>query len=152
MPSLDAFLAQLDSFFSGTPDGYQFAVEIRNPNYLSTQFFDLLGRHGIGNVFLEGYHMPHIGEVWDPYEPTTTDFAVIRLHGSDRLDIEQQTSRAWDHVVDPKPEALSVAARIVRADSARNIRTFVNVNNHFEGSAPLTIERLLAELDRDGGG
>lgn len=149
MPSLSAFLEHLDRFFAGAPGGLQYAVETRNPNYLSPEFFDLLAKHGVGYVFLEGYFMPHIGEVWDKFQLATADFAVIRLHGSDRSDIEKRTGEKWNHVVDPKPDGLAAAAKIVRANAARKVTTFVNVNNHFEGSAPLTIERLVAELERE---
>ncbi|MEJ2722104.1 MAG: hypothetical protein P8181_13345 [bacterium] len=45
-----------------------------------------------------------------------------------------------------KVVALRAAARIVRANCARGATTFVNVNNHYEGSAPLTIERFLEVL------
>ena len=149
MPSMGAFLERLDRFLAGAPRGFRYAVEIRNPNYLSTEFFDLLAEHGVGYVFLEGYFMPHIGEVWRRFQPATTDFTVIRLHGSDRSDIEKRTGRNWSRVVDPKPEGLAAATRIIRANAARKVTTFVNVNNHFEGAAPLTIERLTAELRRN---
>jgi len=48
--------------------------------------------------------------------------------------------------ISPKPEAVRAAARIVRANARRRVLTYVNVNNHLEGSAPLTIQRLLEAL------
>ena len=44
------------------PDAY--AVEIRNPNYLVPDFFDFLRLHELGFVYLDGYYMPPIGEVF----------------------------------------------------------------------------------------
>jgi uncharacterized protein YecE (DUF72 family) len=38
---------------------------------------------------------------------------------------------------------------IVRADLRLGHKTFVNINNHFEGRAPLTAEKLLKVL-REG--
>jgi uncharacterized protein YecE (DUF72 family) len=146
MPSRKEFLDRLDQFLAGAPKGFQYVVELRNPNYLSREFFDLLGRHGAGYVFLEGYFMPRIGEVWRGFQPSTAEFAVVRLHGSDRSDIEKRTGEKWNRVVDPKPDALTATAEIVLGNVARGVTTFVNVNNHFEGSAPLTIGRLLARL------
>jgi uncharacterized protein YecE (DUF72 family) len=150
MPSAPAFLERLDRFLTEAPEGFRYAVETRNPNYLSPGFFDLLAKHGVGYVFLEGYYMPPTGEVWDRFRPRTTDFSIVRLHGSDRADIGKRTGGRWNRIVDPQPEGRSAAARIVRASATRDIKTFVNVNNHFEGSAPLTIERLLAELAGTG--
>jgi uncharacterized protein YecE (DUF72 family) len=41
---------------------------------------------------------------------------------------------------------LEGAANIVRANAQASVTTYVNVNNHYEGSAPLTIEKLLKLL------
>jgi hypothetical protein len=63
-----------------------------------------------------------------------------------REEIEGRTGRVWDKVIEPKPEGIRAAVSIVRTNMKRGICTFVNVNNHYEGSAPLTIERLLEVL------
>ncbi len=94
--------------------------------------------------------MPHIGEVWDRLQPATADFAVVRLHGPDRSKIEEMSGEHWDRILDPQPEGLQAAARIIRANAARKATTFVNVNNHFEGSAPRSISRLLEVLATAG--
>jgi hypothetical protein len=51
--------------------------------------------------------------------------------------------------VAPKPEAIQAAARITVENIHQKIKTIVNVNNHFEGSAPLTIERFLEALQKE---
>jgi uncharacterized protein YecE (DUF72 family) len=146
MPSKEVFFDKFSDFIAKAPKGYQYAVETRNPNYLSSEFFDFLQSNSIGCVFLDGYYMPPIGEVFDKYRPATADFAVIRLHGGDRQEIEKQTGEVWSRVVAPKPEGLKAAARMVIAHGQRGMRTFVNVNNHYEGSAPLTVDRFLDVL------
>jgi len=146
MPSRDAFLERLDGFFEKAPKDFQYAVETRNPNYLSKEFFDFLKRRKIGYVFLEGYYMPSIGEVFSKYDTATADFGVIRLHGGDRKEMEERTGEKWNRIVEPRNDALESAAEIVEEYYRRRIHTFVNVNNHFEGSAPLTIDRLVRVL------
>jgi len=146
MAGRDAFLDRFHEFMARAPRGVPYAVETRNPNYLSKAFFDFLKEHGLGFVYLEGYYMPPIGEVFEKFRPETADFAVVRLHGGDRMEIEKETDEKWNRVVAPKPEGVRAAAAIVDANAKRKIRTFVNVNNHFEGSSPLTIARLLKEL------
>jgi len=37
--------------------------------------------------------------------------------------------------------------RIVRYNAGRKVLTYLNLNNHFEGSAPLIASRLLAALE-----
>lgn len=81
--------------------------------------------------------------------PLTADFTIIRLHGGDRLEIETQTQEMWDKVVSPKPEALKAAADIVNWNLEHKIVTIVNINNHFEGSAPISIQRFI-ELLKQG--
>ena len=56
------------------------------------------------------------------------------------------TRRVWNQVYAPKLEGLQAAAKIVRFNTARSFQTLVNINNHYEGSAPLTAERFLAVL------
>jgi len=142
MPSKEAFFERFHEFITKAPKDFQYAIETRNPNYLSVAFFKFLKEHNLGHVYLEGYYMPHIGEVFEKYKPQTADFSIIRLHGGDRLEIELETGGNWGKVVAPKTEGLKAAARITKENLKRKILTFVNVNNHFEGSAPVTIERF----------
>jgi uncharacterized protein YecE (DUF72 family) len=146
MPSRQAFQDRLHDFIEKAPREFQYAVEARNPNYLNSAYFDFLEEHELGHVYLEGYYMPPIAEVFTKHRPETAGFSIIRLHGGDRLEIEAGTGKRWDRVVAPKPEGLAAAARIVRANRKKKILTFVNVNNHYEGSAPVTIERFQEEL------
>ncbi len=146
MPSCEVFLERFGEFITKAPRGFDYSIEIRNPGYLSQRFFEALAGHGIGFVYLEGYHMPPIDTVFDRFQPATAAHSVIRLHGGDRLEIEKQTGEIWNRIVAPKPRGLQAAVRIVRGNMKRKIATFVNVNNHFEGSAPVTIERFLTLL------
>ncbi len=146
MPSQEAFIERFQEFISRAPKGYRYAVETRNPNYLSSTLFEFLARNGIGFVYLEGYYMPRIGQVFESHHPPTADFSIIRLHGGDRQEIEKETGEIWNQVVSAQPDGIRAAARIVRSNARRRVITFVNVNNHFEGSAPLSIQRLLEEL------
>lgn len=146
MPSKEAFFERFGDFAAQAPKGYQYAVEIRNPNYLSPAFFDFLERHKLGFVYLEGYYMPRIGELLDRFKPVTAPFSVIRLHGGDRADIEAETGGVWNTVISPKPDRIDDAVRIVRHNRRSKVLTYLNLNNHFEGSAPLTAERFLKAL------
>ena len=40
--------------------------------------------------------MPHIGEVYEKFQPATADFCIVRLHGGGRLEMETQTGGLWD--------------------------------------------------------
>jgi uncharacterized protein YecE (DUF72 family) len=147
MPSKEIFFDKLHEFITKAPKGYRYAVEIRNPNYLSPALFQFLKDHDLGYVYLEGYYMPSIAELFEKFKPVTADFCIVRLHGGDRMEIETKTGGLWNQVISPKPRGLRAAAQIVRANRKKNVLTIVNLNNHFEGSAPLSAQRLVKLLE-----
>lgn len=149
MPSRDAFIEKLDGFFDRAPDGFQYAVETRNPNYLSEEYFGFLRGRGLAHVFLDGYYMPPIGEVFATYDTVTAGYSVVRLHGPDRQGIEKKTGKIWNRLVETRDTGIGSAVEIVLGNVDRGVTTYLNVNNHYEGSAPLTIERFLFALDRE---
>ena len=146
MPSRAAFLERLEAFFEQAPKGFDYAIETRNPNYLAEDFFDFLRAHGLDFVLLEGYYMPHIADVAAEHNVRTAEYSMLRLHGPDRQGIEERTGGLWGEIVVPKDDGLRAAASIIKQNSEEGLRTVVNVNNHYEGCAPLTIQRLLKVL------
>jgi uncharacterized protein YecE (DUF72 family) len=74
----------------------------------------------------------------------------VRLHGPNRQEIEKQTNSIWNRVVAPQDKGILSAVEIVKRNAEKSITTYINVNNHYEGSAPLTIERFLDALGKAG--
>jgi uncharacterized protein YecE (DUF72 family) len=142
MPSKAVFLERLDEFFDEAPKGFDYAIETRNPNYLAEDFFDFLKKRSLGFVLIEGYYMPHIADIAAEHDMRTAEFSIVRLHGPDREGIEERTGGSWNEIVEPKDDRLKATASIIRENTKRKITTYVNVNNHYEGCAPLTIQRL----------
>ena len=70
---------------------------------------------------------------------------MVRLHGG-REEIEQSTGKDWSRIVEPHPEGIETTVKIIRSNMGRGAQTYINANNQFEGSAPLTLARLLEEL------
>lgn len=148
MPGRTMFFDRLEAFLSKLPAGYRYAVETRNPHYIGAEFFELLRRTKAGMVILDGYHMPPLRETLE-HDYATTDFVVLRLHGPDRTGMEKRTGEDWSRIVEPRSDGIATAVEIVRRNLNNAITTYVNVNNHYEGSAPLTIERFLDALRRE---
>jgi uncharacterized protein YecE (DUF72 family) len=144
MAGLPAFLERLGTFFAQAPKEYQYAIEIRNPNYLKQAHFDFLREQRLGCVLLDGYYMPPIGEVTRNFEVNTAGFLVLRLHGVDRSGIEKKTKGLWDQIIEPQDARLAAAANISHNALQSGVDVCVNVNNHYEGCGPLTIQRFLA--------
>ena len=142
MTSLTHFIELFEVFKQGLPKKYLYCIEIRNPNYLKGRYFDFLAEQNLGHVFLQGYYMPSIFEVYENFKGKLVSPIVIRLHGGDRLEIEEKTKEQWNEVVAPKDEDLRKVGKMVRELQERSYKIFLNINNHYEGSAPKTIERV----------
>jgi uncharacterized protein YecE (DUF72 family) len=149
--SRPAFEAKLETLASLLPPGPTFGVELRNPRWFSKSFFDLLARHRLIPVLLDGYYMPPITDVYAQWREAITahDTAVIRLHGPDRAGMEKRTGKRWDRVVEPRDAQLGAVVEMIEDLLGRGLDVYVNVNNHYEGSAPLTIERIRNLLARN---
>jgi len=146
MPSQAAFHARLGEFVNRLPTGYCWCVESRNPNYLNGQYFNFLREQGLVHVFEQGYYMPPVIDIYRRNEDLLTETSVIRLHGPDRAGIEERTGEEWNRIAEPRDADLDALAEVVKGLRKRKRNVWVFANNHFEGCAPLTIERLKKRL------
>lgn len=117
-------------------------IEIRNPNYLNEKYFEFLSDLGIAPVFLEGYYMPPITEIYSKFKEYIKNLAVIRLHGPDRKGIELIANDNWDQIYINRDKEIKSIVEMIKELQSNEVDLIVNVNNHFEGSAPLTIEKI----------
>jgi uncharacterized protein YecE (DUF72 family) len=138
----------MESFFSSIERPYPCTIETRNPQYLNDSFFEFLRRNALFPCFLQGYYMPNLRGILPVREEwfQEGDLAIVRLHGPDRQGMEKMTGKRWDQILSPKDEEigdiLDTIARLLR----RGVDIYLNVNNHYEGSAPLTIRKIQERL------
>ena len=142
MASQGEFLQKFAELIGQCPRQYNYAVETRNPNYLNERYFEFLNRHGLYHIFVQGYYMPHIMEVYRKYSDFIRELSVIRLMGPDRQAIEKKSGKKWGAIVEPKDRELADIVTIIKELEERKIDVYLNVNNHYEGSAPLTIKKI----------
>ena len=89
--------------------------------------------------------MPRILELFEKYGDKIGRRTVIRLLGGARVAIEESSEGRWDRILEPKADLSGIAGMAARL-SSEGRKVFMDVNNHYEGSAPLTIERFLGVL------
>ena len=142
MTTKEAFFDRIADFIAAAPKGFEYAIESRNPNYYSPAFFDFLQSHRVGFVYIEGYYMPPIFGIYDEYADQLTENVVIRLHGTDREGMEKRTGKDWSRIIEPRDAELAALADMVQDLRVRRRNIWLLVNNHYEGSAPLTMERI----------
>ena len=92
--------------------------------------------------------MPPIYSLHSKFKSLIKTGTIIRLHGPDRKAIESKTNNVWDKIVAPKDHELRNIIEMVNDLSLSGIETFLYVNNHYEGSAPLTIEKITKQLNK----
>ncbi|MGO9481648.1 MAG: DUF72 domain-containing protein [Candidatus Kryptoniota bacterium] len=149
MPSLGAFMDHLGLFLTTLPDEYPFAIEIRNPNFIKKEYFDFLKSHNVGHVFVEGYYMPPACGVFEKFgkDSLPARTVVVRLLGADRQGIEKKTNKHWTEIVEPRDKTIREIAAFIAKLIPGKYDLYANFNNHFEGSAPLSIEKLLRAFE-----
>lgn len=147
MSGVDEFMKRLGAFAEAVERDIPperrvpLGIECRNANYLTREYFRFLKDTGIAHVFSEKMYLPHVYELAEKFGDLIGDRCAVRLLGGDRKEIEEKTKGEWNRIVEPKEDLPKIADAI--AELARGSRLVqVYVNNHFEGSAPLTIERL----------
>ncbi|MDQ2659506.1 MAG: DUF72 domain-containing protein [Verrucomicrobiota bacterium] len=138
----------LRSFLEQLPRDFRFAIEFRHPGWHRPQVVRLLEKHRVCWVWADTSPLNERNlapfELW----PNTTDFLYVRLlgdyqtkYGGDGKQVHRYGKLLW------KREAAleSWALKIERAlGEARNVWAYVN--NHFEGYAPETCQRLAQRL------
>jgi len=74
------------------------------------------------------------------------NLAVIRLHGPDRKSIEKIAGDNWNQIYINRDNEIKLIVEMIQELQSNEVDLFINVNNHFEGSAPLTIEKIKTNL------
>lgn len=144
-----AFADLLDGFFSKLPGEFQYAVELRNQEYLTPPYFAVLREHNVAHLFNSWTRMPPVGEQLDIPGAFSAPFTVARIllrpgrTYSDAVD----AFAPYDRIQDRNPELRQDVARLIRQAAALRIPAYILVNNRAEGSAPLTIAAIAALLD-----
>ncbi len=147
MSSLSQFQSKFFEFYKGiNRDKLTIGIEIRNPNYLNENYFKFLSDLNLAPVFLEGYYMPPVAETYSKFKEHIKNLCVIRLHGPDRKGIEKVSNENWNQIYINRDKEIESIVQMIKDLQNEEVDLFVNVNNHFEGSAPLTIQRIIEKL------
>lgn len=137
-------LDRLGQFLDAVPSDYQYALEIRNPKWLTERHFGFIVDRGLVPVLLQGYWMPPVSEVYRDWRDLIhrCRTAVIRLHGPDREGMDERTGKMWNTLVVRRDEELKGIAGVVRGLVEADADVYLAINNHYEGCAPKTIVRV----------
>jgi len=128
-PGFSVDLSRLERFLALLPEGFSYAMEFRNPTWLTDEVFALLERYGVALCI---HDMPPL------HVPLriTTKFVYMRFHGD------------VDHAGNYPPETLAVWAEQMQAWQRQGLAVYAYFNNDAGGMAirnALTLKQLLGQ-------
>lgn len=144
----ERFADRLDEFFSALPRDAQYAVEVRNEEFLTPMYFAVLREHGVAHVFSSWSRMPPIGHQMDLPGSLTAPFIIARalLRPGRTYDEAVDAFAPYDRIREPNPKLRRDLVRLVEMAKQTQLPAYLLVNNRAEGSAPLTIAAIAEML------
>jgi uncharacterized protein YecE (DUF72 family) len=144
------FVEALDGFLSRLPKGWPYGVEIRNRSFLQPEYFALLRRHGVAHIYNSWEAMPPVNEQLTlPDSRTHPELCAARflLKPGRRYEDAVKRFSPYQRVREVYPEGRAAGAALIRDALSRGTagRTFVYVNNRFEGNALHTLQAMIEE-------
>lgn len=143
---LRTMLLALPALKPMAPDGV-IAVEVRNPEFLTPAFAEVL--RSAGATYCLGLHakmppaeaqLPMLRALWPG--PMVGRWSLNAVHGAYGYEDAKSSYAPFDRIVDADPETRDVLARVIVATLAAGHTVYLTVNNKAEGSAPLSVHAL----------
>ena len=141
----------IEAFFSKIPRDFPMAIEVRNPEIVTEDFYRLLRDLKLVPAFSSWTRMPSIREQWAIYRKSggENDSGPIVglgfLKPGRHYDEAVRLFQPYDGIKDPVPAVRNDLVNLAAFGRQSNRKTFILINNRLEGSAPFTIGSL-AEL------
>ena len=137
------FVEALDRFLGQLPRGWQYGVEIRNKEFLRSEYFEVLHQHGVTHVFNSWSGMPPVEEQIRIQGSFTTDFFASRflLKPGRKYEEAVKSFSPYELVQAPYPEARQSIKDLAGRSTCKP--SYIFVNNRLEGNALGTISAAL---------
>lgn len=143
---LREFVGRLLPFLGSLPPDFRYAVEVRNPGYLTPAYFEGLREHRVAHVLNAWTKMPSLAEQITMPGAFTTDFTVVRALLREGRTYERAVEKfsPYREVQDPNLEGREALRALIRRMREERRAAMIFVNNRFEGNAPKTIEAMVS--------
>jgi uncharacterized protein YecE (DUF72 family) len=148
-PEPEAFFTLLHLFLGALPEGFRYAVEIRNPEYLGDDYFGLLSSRNVAHIFNAWTRMPELSKQIEMPGAYTADFSIVRALLTKGRTYEKavETFEPYDRIQEPNTGTREVICKIAERAWKTQQPAYVFINNRLEGNAPGTIEAVVDMLD-----
>lgn len=143
--TLTGFLDLLTPFLNALPKEFQYAVEVRNKQWVCDPLLDLLHAEGVALALIDHPWMYTPEQLFRQQNLVTAPFAYIRWLG-DRHGIERITKTFNETVVD-RCESCDVWIPLVKTLLSTPVKIYGYVNNHYGGYALNEVDYLRERLE-----
>jgi len=145
----ERFVAMLDEFLGRLPKGYDYAVELRNRDFLTADYLRMLSSHSVAHLLNNWTRMPPILEQVAIAGVLTAPFSIARALLRPGRSYQEAVDRfqPYDEIREENPELRQGLAAAVRRCLEEGKPLYAYVNNRAEGNSPKTIEAILDVLD-----
>mgnify|MGYP002630441487 CR=1 FL=1 len=140
------FVADLDSFLSKLPKGWNYGVEIRNKDWLQPDYFAVLKRHGVVHVFNNWSMMPTVGEQMVVAGIETSDSMVAArflLKPGRKYEEAVEQFSPYKSVKEVNEDARKAGRKLIAGAKQKGKKAFIYINNRLEGNALETISAMV---------
>ena len=163
-PKLHVLLAQLPpsfapregrtalrKFLEQLPQDFRFAIEFRHPGWHRPQIIRLLEKHRVCWVWADTTPLNERNLAPFEFLPRTTDFLYLRLLGdyATKYDTDGGHVHRYGKLLWKREAALDSWALKIERHSVDTRSAWIFMNNHFEGFAPESCQRLAQRLGFD---
>lgn len=141
------FLNSLKRFLEALPTDFMYTIELRNPDLLTNEYFDIINTLGVAHCFNHWNYMPPLVEQMKTAATAgglTSKFFVARILTPRGINYNDAVKlfQPYDSIKKPIPEMRADVVRLAKRAMERNIPAFVIVNNRAEGNSPTTIAEI----------
>lgn len=142
------FEERLNKFLSKLPDGFLYAVEIRNKELLTANYFKILNEYGVSHCFNHWHRMMNIKEqmkIAASAGGIKASFFIARLLTPLGISYEEAVQRfePYNELKEPNEIMREDVVKLMQRAVNLSKSAYILVNNRCEGNAPSTIEAII---------
>jgi uncharacterized protein YecE (DUF72 family) len=142
--------ARIAAFMTMLPRGPLYAVEVRDPDLVTSAFAAALADSGAVPCLAVHARMPSVDLQARAFDADTSAAGplVVRwnLHAGRSYDDAKADYSPFNRIVEEDLPSRTALAQLARTAAAAGRDVYVTINNKAEGSAPLSVEHLAAAI------
>ncbi len=145
----DQMAESLDAFFKAIPKDHRYHVELRTEAYITPPVFEVLEKHGIGQVLSHWTWLPPLRVQFDKADHSVLNSGremIIRLCTPLKMRYEEAYAKAhpFDKLIEGmlQPKMIEETSKLMHEGIEKGAKVNVLVNNRAGGNAPLITQKI----------